>query len=60
MAAASIGGFALFAPNSHELSNVNLTEQFSKLILTQHAYNSAATVFKTIDELLITARDLKR
>lgn len=60
VAAASIGGFALFAPNSHELSNVNLTEQFSKLILTQHAYNSAATVFKTIDELLITARDLKR
>ena len=60
VAAASVGGFALFAPNTHELSNVNLTEQFSKLILTQHAYNSAATVFKTVDELLITARDLKR
>ncbi len=58
--AASVGGFALFAPNTHELSNVNLTEQFTKLIMTQHAYNSAATVFKTIDELLITARDLKR
>ncbi|MCH7778427.1 MAG: flagellar hook-basal body complex protein, partial [Gemmatimonadetes bacterium] len=60
VAAASVGGFALFAPNTHELSNVNLTEQFTKLIMTQHAYNSAATVFKTIDELLITARDLKR
>lgn len=60
VAAASVGGFALFAPNTHELSNVTLTDQFTKLILTQHAYNSAATVFKTIDELLVTARDLKR
>ncbi len=58
--AASVGGFALFAPNTHELSNVNLADQFTKLILTQNAYNSAATVFRTIDELLITARDLKR
>ncbi|MFQ5618035.1 MAG: flagellar hook-basal body complex protein [Rhodospirillales bacterium] len=60
VAAASVGGFALFTPNTHELSNVDLTEQFSKLIQTQHAYNSAATVFKTVDELMITARDLKR
>lgn len=53
-------GFAQFAPNTLELSNVDLADQFTKMIITQGAYNSAATVFKTVDELLMTARDLKR
>ena len=57
---AGANGFASFAPNTLELSNVDLADQFTKMIITQGAYNSAATVFKTVDELLMTARDLKQ
>lgn len=41
-----------------EMSNVNLEDQFSKMITTQRAYSSAATVFRTSDEMSQTARDL--
>ncbi|MBL4690792.1 MAG: hypothetical protein JKY68_04930, partial [Rhodospirillales bacterium] len=53
-------GIASLSPNTLELSNVDLTIQFTQMIQVQQAYNSSATVFKTVDELLVTARDLKR
>lgn len=53
-------GVALLSPNSHELSNVDLEKEFTKIIVTQKAYNAASKVFLTADELLQTARDLKR
>ncbi|MFO1153763.1 MAG: flagellar hook-basal body complex protein [Rhodospirillales bacterium] len=43
-----------------ELSNVDLADQFSKMIQTQNAYNSSATAFRTLDEVMQIARDLKR
>lgn len=49
-----------FLPNTRELSNVVLAEEFTAMIRTQHAYNSSATVFRTVDEMMETARDLKR
>ncbi len=49
-----------FMPNSRELSNVDIAEEFSMMIMTQNAYNSSAQVFKTIDEMTAVARDLKR
>lgn len=49
-----------FMPNSRELSNVDIAEEFSMMIMTQNAYNSSAQVFKTIDEMTMVARDLKR
>lgn len=54
------GGVATLLANSRELSNVNLADEFTKIIVTQKAYNSAATVFRTADEIVQTARDLKR
>jgi flagellar hook protein FlgE len=51
--------FATFVPFSHELSNVKLENEFSLMIMTQQAYNSSATVFKTVDEMTKTAADLK-
>ena len=54
------GGFASFAPNTHELSNVDIATEFTNMIKVQTAYNSASKVFTTIDEMLATARDLKR
>jgi len=58
--AAGIGGAGDFMPNSRELSNVDIAEEFAVMILTQNAYNSSAQVFKTIDEMITVARDLKR
>ena len=52
-------GRADFVPFAMELSNVDITKEFSRLIMTQNAYNSSATVFKTIDEMVTVARDLK-
>jgi len=57
---AADSGLASFLPNSHELSNVDLAAEFTNMIITQKAYNSSATVFRTVDELIQTARDLKR
>jgi len=39
---------------------VDLADEFTLMIMTQNAYNSSATVFRTVDEMLQTARDLKR
>lgn len=58
--AADVSDAANFLPNSHELSNVDIGEEFTRMILTQQAYNSAATVFRTVDEMTVVARDLKR
>jgi flagellar hook protein FlgE len=41
-----------------EASNVDLTDEFSRMIVTQKAYSMNATVFKTADEMTTTARDL--
>lgn len=43
-----------------ESSNVDLADQFSKMIITQRAYTSSATVLRTADEMTMAARDLKR
>jgi flagellar hook protein FlgE len=53
-------GFALFAPETHELSNVDLADEFTRMIKTQAVYNACATTFRTVDEMTQTARDLKR
>ena len=53
-------GYATFTPNARELSNVDIGAEFAKMITTQTAYNSASTVFRTVDEMITVARDLKR
>ena len=53
-------GIASLQPATLEFSNVDLATQFTQMIQVQQAYNSSATVFKTVDELTTTARDLKR
>jgi len=56
---ANFTGFGTFIPFAHELSNVNLGTEFNNMILVQQAYNTAATVFKTVDEMTSVAADLK-
>lgn len=53
-------GFGMFSPNSHEISNVDIADEMTRMIMTQTAYNSSATVFKTVDEMTRTAGELKR
>ncbi len=53
-------GVGLLAPFAIEGSNVNLENEISDMIITQTAYNSSATAFRTMDEMSETARDLKR
>ena len=52
-------GIASLTPGAIELSNVDMTVEFSQMIAVQNSYNSNATVFKTVDEMTMTARDLK-
>ena len=56
---ADISGVAQLVPFKHELSNVNIGSEFQTMILVQQAYNSSATVFKTVDEMTSTAADMK-
>jgi len=56
---ADVSGIAVFQPNAVELSNVDLASQFTQMIQVQQAYNSSATVFRTVDEMTQVARDLK-
>ncbi|PIW30327.1 MAG: hypothetical protein COW30_02630 [Rhodospirillales bacterium CG15_BIG_FIL_POST_REV_8_21_14_020_66_15] len=53
-------GFAVLLGNALEGSNVDLGTEMSRLIAAQAAYNIAATAFKTADDLLKGAADLKR
>ncbi|MBI2235357.1 MAG: flagellar hook-basal body complex protein [Magnetospirillum sp.] len=53
------GSGASMVANSLEASTVELEDEFTRMIITQKAYSSNATVFKTADEMTTTARDLK-
>ena len=59
LAQAAPDGFGVFTPYSQELSNTNLANEFTKMIMAQQAYNSSASVFKTVDEMIRTAAGLK-
>lgn len=52
-------GLGVIVPRAIERSTVDLADEFSRMILTQKAYNSAATAFRTVDEMSETARDLR-
>ncbi len=53
-------GAGQFVPNAREISNVDMADEFTSMILTQKAYNMGSTVFKSVDEMSQVARDLKR
>ena len=56
----SVSGLAQIIVGALEQSNVDLADQFTKMIVTQRAYTSSATVLRTADEMTQQARDLKR
>lgn len=46
-------------PSAVEASTVDLAEEFSRMIITQRAYSTSATVYRTTDEMIRTATELK-
>ncbi|MBB4286684.1 flagellar hook protein FlgE [Roseospira goensis] len=47
-------------PGSLEASTVDLASEFSRMITTQRAYSTSATVYRTSDEMIRTAAALKQ
>lgn len=60
LGAAGEEGFGALVPDALEQSNVELSDEFTKMMVTQQAYNASATAFRTSDEMSTIARDLKR
>lgn len=60
VAGAGEAGLGEISPQTLEKSNVDLAREFTRMMLTQNAYNSSATAFRTIDEMTEVARDLAR
>lgn len=56
---ASANGSTAIIPGTVEASNVDLADEFTRMITTQKAYSMNATVFKTADEMTRAAGDLK-
>jgi flagellar hook protein FlgE len=52
-------GLTTWTANAVEQSNVNMEDEFTKMIITQKAYTMATKVFQTADEMTTTIRDLK-
>ncbi len=46
------GGAGIVAPSSLEASNVDLADEFTKMIVTQRAYSANARVITTADDML--------
>ena len=53
-------GLGSIVAGALERSNVDLPNEFTKMLVTQKAYNASATAFRTTDEMTTIARDLKR
>ena len=53
-----LGETSRIVSGATELSNVELDDSFSQMIMTQRAYASAAQIIQTADEMTRTVRDL--
>jgi flagellar hook protein FlgE len=55
----NLGSVSRVLSGATELSNVELDDSFSQMIMTQRAYASAAQIIQTADEMTRTVRDLR-
>lgn len=60
VAAVGANGKSSLTVAAVELSNVDIAEEFTKMLITQKAYSTAATAFKTADEMIQSASSLIR
>jgi len=49
---AGVGGAGTIAPSSLEAANVDIADEFSKMIVTQRAYSASSKIISTADQLL--------
>ncbi len=57
---ASIGGFGALSGGSLEMSNVDLSQEFTNLIVAQRGFQANARIITTSDEVLQELTNLKR
>ena len=57
---AGTGGAGKLSPSTLEASTVDLSKQFSDLIVTQRAYSASSKIITTADEMLQDLIDIKR
>ncbi|MBN1916634.1 MAG: flagellar hook protein FlgE [Verrucomicrobia bacterium] len=60
IAAANVGSNGKIVQGTLEMSNVDLAEEFTNMIITQRAYQANARVISTSEELLTELLNLKR
>lgn len=60
LAGAGEAGNGTLIAGAREMSNVDLGDEFTRMIMTQQAYNASATAFRTADEMTEEAAQLKR
>ncbi|MFS8614647.1 flagellar basal body rod C-terminal domain-containing protein, partial [Limnochorda sp.] len=58
--AANTGGRGSILPSTLEMSNVDLAQEFTEMILTQRGYQANSRVITTSDEMLQELVNLKR
>jgi flagellar hook protein FlgE len=54
------GGAGLLTPSALEASNIDLADEFTKMIVTQRAYSASARIITSTDEMLDELMRLKR
>lgn len=57
---ALLGGTGDIIASSNEASNVDIADEFSKLIITQQAYSAGTRIITTIDDLIQQTLNMKR
>jgi len=58
--AANTGGLAKIAPGTLEMSNVDLSQEFTNMIVTQRGFQANSKIITTSDEMLQDLVNLKR
>ena len=57
---AGVGGAGKLTPAAIEMSNVNLSDQFSDMIITQRGFQSNSKMITVSDEMIETLVNMKR
>ncbi len=60
LGAAAQGGFGSLAPSSLEMSNANLSQEFTNMITAQRGFQASSKLITTSDEMLQELVNLKR
>ena len=58
--AAGTGGAGAIAPSTLEASTVDLSSEFTGLIITQRAYSASSKIITTADQMLEELLSIKR